>query len=176
MPDKEDVTCGMADKRILQVNLYLRQGKTEEAVKDLQNILLMALNKVQMLLYKMIDAELASQNIRTAKDIADKAGRMTALFDLWEYNSFIAPLQIAGSEENAHECIRLLRKMLAAMLAPWDMGSSSLFYRIAKASDPKQMLPAILSELEKDSAYAFLQDSDEFKELISEYRARSERF
>ena len=43
---------------------------------------------------------------------------------------------------------------------------SSLFYRIAKISDPKQMLPAILSEMEEDPAYAFLQSHDGFKELI----------
>lgn len=172
MPDKEDFISSLADKRMMQVAIYLHQGKAEEAAKDLQNALLMALNKVQMLLYKMVDAELASGEIQTAKRVADKASRMPALFDLWEYNSFIAPLQIAGAEKNADECIRLLRKLLAAMLTPWDMSCSSLFYRIrtAKASDLHQMLPAVLSEMENDSAYEFLQNRDEFKELISKYK------
>lgn len=175
MPEKEDVTSSMADKRMLQVNLYLSQGKTEKAVKDLQDAFLMAVNKVQMLLYKMFEAELADDRIETAKSIADKISQMTSLFDLWEYNGFLAPLEIAAAEKNAGECIRLLRKMLAAMLKPWDMGSSPLFYRIAKPSDPKQMLSAVLTVMEKDSAYAFLQNHEEFKELISEYRALAEK-
>lgn len=172
MPDKEEIISSMADKRMLQVIIYQHQGKTEEAAKDLQNALLMTLNKLQMLLYKLVDAELLSGELQTAKSIADKASQMVKLFDLWEYNSFVAPLQIAGAEKNADECICILRKMLAAMLTPWDMGSSPLFYRISKAktSSLKQMLPAILSELERDSAYDFLQDCDEFKELISEYK------
>lgn len=173
MPDKEDFVNSLADKRMLQVTVYLHQGKAEKASKDLQNALLMALNKVQMLLYKMIDAELMSGEIQTAEKIADKASQMPKLFDLWEYNSFVAPLQIAGAEKNAEKCIRILRKLLAALLTPWDMSKSPLFCRIAKVSDFKQMLPAILSEMEGDSAYDFLQNCDEFKELISEYKAKS---
>lgn len=171
MPDKEEMFSGVADKRILQINLYLCQGETEKAMKGLQEALLLALNKVQMLLYKMVDAELADGRVQAAKEIADKASQMPELFGLWEYNSLVAPLQVAGAEKDAKECIRLFRKLLATMRTPWDMGTSTLFNRIAKASNPKQMLPAILSELERDAAYDFLRDSSEFEELVSEYRA-----
>lgn len=176
MPDREDFISNIADKRMLQINIYLGQGKTDKAIKELQNALLMALNKVQMLLSKIIDAELADGNMNTAKKIADKTSQMAGLFDLWEYNSFVAPLQIATTEKNANECICLLRKLLAAILTPWDMSNSPLFYCIAKKSDQKQMLPAILSEMEKDDpAYAFLQNHNEFKQLISEYKALLEK-
>lgn len=169
MPDKEDMISSVADKRILQVNIYIHQGKTQEAAKDLQNLLLMALNKVQMLLYKMVDVELVADNIQTAKSIADKAAKMPGLFDLWAYNSYVAPLQIAGAEKNADECLDILEQMLESMLTPWDMGSSPLFHHIAKDSDPKQMLPAILSEIESDAAYDFLKGSAKFEELIHKY-------
>lgn len=170
MPDKEDFMSSIADKRMLQINLYLRLGETEEAVKDLQNVLLTTVNKVQMLLCKMVDAELAGCGMQTAEKIADKASRMASLFDLWEYNSFIAPLQIAGAMEDADACIPLLRKLLDALCKPWDMGESPLFYRIAKTVDPERMLPAVLSELETDAAYSFLREREDFKELIAEYK------
>ncbi len=170
MPDKEDLMNSMADKRMLQVNLYLRQGETERAIKELQNALLMALSKVEMLLYKLIDAELTDGRMQTAKNIAEKTSQMAILFDLWEYHSLVAPLQIAGAEKNASECICLLRQMLAALCKPWDISHSPLFCHI-RTVDSKQMLPAILSEMESgDPAYAFLQNNPEFKELISEYK------
>lgn len=129
MPDKEDLNSSMTDKRMLQINLFLCQGQTERAAKELQNMLLMALNKLQMLLCKTIDAELADGRMQAAKEIADKTSRMAVLFG-----------------------IRLLRKMLAAMRTPWVMSNSPLFCRIAgKTSGPKQMLPAILSEMEKET-------------------------
>ena len=171
MPDKEDAFSSMADKQMLQTNIYLCQGETEKAIKGLQNALLLALNKVQMLLYKMVDAQLADGSVQAAKDVADIASQMPGLFGLWEYNSFVAPLQVAGAKKDAGECICLLRKLLETMRTPWDMGNSPLFNRIAKVSDPKQMLPAILLELERDAAYDFLRDHSEFKELVSEYKA-----
>lgn len=181
MPDKEDMMSSMADKRILQVNIYLHQGKADKAAKELQNALLASVNKVQLLLHKMVDAELAAGEIQTAKTISEKASRMAELFDLWNYNSFVAPLQVAGEEKNADECIRLLQKMLPAMLTPWDMGKSPLYCRIAKPSaDSKtstnlgQMLPAILTELEQDPAYDFLRERKEFQQLIDEYKALAE--
>lgn len=170
MPDNEDIISSMTDKRMLQVMIYQQQGRADEAARDLQNALLIALNKVQTLLYKMVDAELASGEIQNAEKIAVKASQMPELFDLWEYNSFVAPFQIAVAEKNADKCVGLLRKMLAAMLKPWDMGNSPLFWRIAKVSNPGQMLPAILSEMENISEDSFLKDSGELKELLSEYK------
>ncbi len=172
MPDREDIISSIADKLVLQVNIYQHQGKTEKALQDLQNALLMAVNKVQILLYKMIDTELISDKMHIAKKIADKASQMSELFDLWKYNSFVPLLQIAGAEKNTDNCIYILRKMLAELLVPWDMSSSPLFYHIAKVSDSKQMLPAILTEMERGSEYGFLQDCDEFKELIAEYKEK----
>lgn len=174
MPDREDRISSMADKLMLQVNIYLHQGKAEQASRELQNALLIALNKVQMLLSKMVDAELASGEIQIAKEIADRTSQMPALFDLWKYDSFLAPLQIAVAEKNTDECLCILREMLPELLNPWDMSSSPLFRRIeSKVLDSKQMLPAILSELEQDSAYSFLQNCDEFKDLIYKYKELS---
>ena len=174
MPDREDVISSMADKRMLQVAIYQHRGKTEEAVRELQSALLMSLNKVQMLLYKLVDTELASGNKQTAQAISEKTQQMTGLFDLWEYNAFVAPLEIALAEKNTDACIAVLREMLRTMLTPWDMRKTPLFYRIAKSSDPGKMLPAVLTEMERSPEYGFLQSSDAFRELIAGYRAQME--
>lgn len=175
MPDKEDIISSMADKQMLQISIYQHQGRIDEANKDLQNALLIALNKIQMLLYKMIDIDLSAGKMQTAKIIANKTSQMTKLFGLWEYNSFVPLLMIATAEKNVDECISILRKMLAAMLIPYNINSSPLFYNISKAYNSKQMLPVILSEMEKNSNYSFLQNYDEFKELIFEYKKLIEK-
>jgi len=170
MPDSETMLDSTTDKLMLQVILYQKQGKAEKAAADLQNALLMNLNKVQTLLCKLIDAELAAGEVKIAKEIADKACRMPELFDLWAYTSFVAPLQIAVTEKDTDACLSILRKTLAALLTPWDPGDSPLFHRITMVSDPAQMLPAILSEMENDPEYAFLQDQEAFKELVADYK------
>ena len=169
MPNLDAVINSMADKRLLQTILYQHQGKAEEAAKELEYAFVTAVNKVQLLLCKMVDAELITGETQHAKNIADKSHQLAKLLDLWSYQSYIAPLQTAVAEKNIPECLCLFRNMLEAMLTPWNMSGSSLFHRIAKTSDPRQMMPAVLSEMEKSSAYDFLRDCREFQELISEY-------
>lgn len=172
MPEKEAVLSSMADKQMLQIRLWLCQGETAKAIESLQRALFATLQKVQLLLCKMVDAELAEGQLQTARRIGDKAAQMVSLFDLWEYHSLLAPLQTASWEQDAQECIRLLRKMLAAMDTPWDMSSSPLFYRLAGTFDPKAMLPAIVSGLEQNTPEtAFLHNHREFGALLSEYKA-----
>lgn len=170
----DDLISSITDKLMLQVIIYQKQGKAEKAAGELQNALYIALNKVQLLLQKLVDAELAAGEVRVAEKIADKASQMPALFDLWSYNSYAAPLQVAAAEKDTDKCILLLRKLLASLLTPWDMSSSPLFYRTAKSArinDTKKLLPAILAEMEGSPEYGFLQDCEEFRELIYEYRA-----
>lgn len=52
-------------------------------------------DETQILLYRLMDAEAAVGNLHTAERIADKAARMAPLFDLWQYNAYVAPLEIA---------------------------------------------------------------------------------
>ena len=98
---------------------------------------------------------------------------MAKVFDLWQFNSFVAPLAVALEEKNAEKSVELLTNMLAAAQQPWDIAASPLYHRMGKSVnpvDPKQLLPALLDELERDQKYAFLWGDDEFKSLLAQYR------
>lgn len=95
MPDKEEIMRSVADKALLQVLLYEEQGQPEKAAEELQRMLLSTLTKAQLLLNKLVDAEAAAGEMQAAERIADKTSQMTPLFDLWPYNAYVAPLQIA---------------------------------------------------------------------------------
>ncbi len=172
MPDKEDILSSMADKLMLQVVIYQKNGEAERAVKELQYALLPAVQKVQMLLNKLVDAEIIAGNMDTAKVIAEKSSGMPALFDLWEYGSFVAPLQVSMTEEDAKTCVELMRNLLEQMTKQWDVKNSSLFYHIQGNSNSTQMLPALFSEIEKNAEYGFLRNSDSYQQLIAEYKEK----
>lgn len=172
MPDKETILQSVADKSLLQVRLYEEKGEHEKAAKDLQRMLLTALNKAQMLLYKLVDAEIAAGSLQAAERIADKTAQMVPLFDLWPYNAYVAPLQIAVTKQDADETIRLLQKLLEASKLPWDMASSPLFNRMQKTPPEKTSQSAFLtqllkSDLEREPCYDFLRDREDFKSLLA---------
>ena len=173
MPDRNDIVGSMADKFWLQVEIDKHQGKSEKAAEDLQRELQLALNKVQLLLYKMMSIELECGESFTAQKIADKSAQMVTLFEMWKYSAFTAPLEIAFAEKDANKCISVLKEMLAAMREPWNIDKTLLFNRIpAQATQPEQMIPVILSAMEKEP---LLQNSSEFQELITEYERFKDR-
>ena len=173
MPDRNDIVGSMADKFWLQVEIDKHQGKSEKAAADLQRELHLTLNKVQLLLYKMMRIELECGEFLTAKKIAEKSAQMVTLFEMWKYSAFTAPLEIAFAEKDANKCISVLREMLAAMREPWNIDKTLLFNRIpAQATQPEQMIPVILSAMDKEP---LLQNSSEFQELLAEYERFKDR-
>lgn len=174
MPDKEMIMQSVADKALLQVLLYEEQGQHEKAAEDLQLMLLSSLNKTQLLLGRLAEAEAAAGNMAAAERIADKSAQMTPLFDLWSYNAYVAPLQIAVRKQDADETIRLLKNLLQASRSPWDMASSPLFCRIQKDPSEKSAQPEFLSQmlltdLEREPGYDFLRDREDFKALLASF-------
>ena len=174
MPDKEEIMQSVADKALLQVCLYEEQGQPEKAAEDLQRMLLSSLGKTQLLLGKLADAEASAGEMQAAQYIADKASQMTLLFDLWPYNAFVAPLQIAVRKQDADETIRLLKELLQASQSPWDMASSPLFSRVRKDPPEKSAHPEFLSQilksdLERDPGYDFLRDREDFMALLASF-------
>lgn len=164
------------DKKQLQANLLIKQNKLEETAKLLERKLLMGINEIQIILIQLADIALKEGNDQDAFHLAELSQDAARLFDLWDYCSFIAPLQIALAQENVNDSIALLKSMLAAMLTPWDMKKSSLYRHIAVKANQEnfgaQVLPALLSEIENDPKYAFLHSNAEFQQLFKQYRAK----
>ena len=70
--DKTDLISTLPDKLMLQVSIYMQQQKAELAALELEKALFKEITRVQMLLTKLIDAELASGNTESACKIAVK--------------------------------------------------------------------------------------------------------
>lgn len=164
------------DKKQLQANLLIKQNKLPEAAKLLERKLLMEINEIQTILISLADIALKEGNNQDASHIAKLSRDAARLFDLWDYYSFVAPLQIALAQENVQDSIALLKSILAAALTPWEMKKSSLYRHMAVNANQEnfgvQILPALLSEIENGPQYAFLHSNAEFQQLIKQYLAK----
>ena len=164
------------DKRQLQANLWVKQDRLAEAAGLLEGrVLIMGITEIQIILICLTDIALKEGSDQDALQLAEVSRELAKLFGLWDYYSFIGPLQIAVAQENVPDSIALLKSLLAAVLKPWEMKKSPLYRHIAvKANQGNfgaQMLPGLLSELESDPKYAFLHSNAEFRQLIERYRA-----
>jgi len=174
MPDRSELTSTMGDKLMLQVIVYQRQGKAEQAVEELQRALLSCLNRLQLLLCKLIDAEQACGEMRTAEKIAEKTKKMAEVFDLWPCIGHTALLTVALAEQDPQKSIELLKNALEAMLTPWDGRDSPLFYRLKLSGGGlnPQLQRAVLTQMESAPEYAFLRTRQDYQTLLRAYKAR----
>ena len=169
----------------MRVNRYIRKGKTDAAQEVLDTIQdktdlistlpdkLMLQVSIYMLLTKLIDAELASGNTESACKIAEKSSSMVDVFDMWEYNRYIASYQILEQKQNADATLHLLEQMLEALTTHWSLTDSVLYHRMApetKAIQSHELIPVLLNGLETDPQCAYLREHPKFREIIDKYK------
>lgn len=172
LPDHDNL-----DKRGLQANLWIKQGKLPEAEKLLeQKLWLTEIQEIQSLLILLTEIAVQEGRDQDASRIAEISRETVRLLGLWDYSAHIAPLTVALSRKDAGESLSILKSMLAALKTPWDPAKSPLFRLLPTrgfhAETGSQMLPAILSELENDPKYEFLRAEPDFQRLIEECRAK----
>lgn len=165
------------DKMRLQANLWTKQGKLTEAADILERrLFMMGIIEIPIILTSLADIAVKEGSNQDASHLAEVSREAAKLFDLWDYYSFVAPLQVALAQENIEDSISLLKSMLASTLTKWEMKNPALYRHIAdkvnRDNTGKLMLPGLLSELENGSKYAFLHSNAEFQQLIEQYRSK----
>ena len=172
MPSRADTP----DKRMLQAAIYMGQNQSEEAAKLLERTLLTSINDVQMVMYKLIDANVSLGDNEAAAYVAERVTRLAEAFDLNLYNTVVAPFQVAVANKDVTQTIALLKKMLDAMSETWCIQASPLYRRVATndtGTSMKKMVGLLLHGLRQAPEYAYLQDNDDFQALLTEYEGKA---
>uniref|UniRef100_UPI004056661A helix-turn-helix domain-containing protein n=1 Tax=Agathobacter sp. TaxID=2021311 RepID=UPI004056661A len=173
--DKNELFSSLPDKLMLQVSVYLQQHKADLAALELEKALFREIIRVQLLLTKLVDAELAAGNIDFARRIAEKTNTMVDVFDMWEYNRYVASYQIAEQEKNADTMLPLLEQMLEALTTHWSLTDSVLYHRMApetKEMQSQELMSILLRAMETDPNCAYLREHSKYSELISKYKSK----
>lgn len=168
MPNRNDTP----DKRMMQASIYLRQNRAADTAKLMEESLVAAVNEMQMVLYQIIEADLAMGDREAAAYAAERATMLAKALDLSEYNQAVAPFFLAVADENASLAVEHLRTMLRAMTAVERLQDSPLYRHIqigGTGTSMAQMIPALLESLNQDPKYACLREDASFLSLLSEY-------
>ena len=168
IPNRNDTP----DKRMLQAAIYLNQEREEEAAELMERTLISSINDMQLVLYKLIDVNVALGDHETAAYVAERVKRLAEEFDLNHYNTLVAPFQVAVAAKDVTRTVELLRNMMEAMSEPWDIHASPLYRRIAANNTGvslKKMIRPMLQGIRQASEYAYLWEDPQFQELLREY-------
>lgn len=161
------------DKRQLQANLYIKQRKYHVAMELLEKKLIEEANEIQTILLKLMDINIKENKMEEAEYFANVSQKSAQLYDLWEYNSYIAYFQLAVFKKDETQCIKLLKSMFGAMMNKWNINRSPLYRHIKVKEDNlsnlEQFLHFFIAGVETDVELEFLRENPEYRKLIDQY-------
>ncbi len=160
------------DREQAQANIYIAQGKLETAARLIEEKLLSATNEIHSSLMTLMEIALKEERMDDAEYIADVDKQAAQLFDLWEYNSYVAHSQLYDATKNRVKFLKIMFPMLKSLTKKWDINKSPLYRHIQKKEVDKTLGPkfqkAIIQSINTDENASFLKESPEFQSLIEE--------
>lgn len=162
----------------MQSDLYMSQGRSEEAKRAVEQKLLGAAGDVQSALMKLHCFALKEEDLEAAEYFAGKAQKIVEVLELWEYGAYVLYLELCRKKKDVDGCLEVFRKMFDCTAEPWNVNDSRLFRHIvqtAPAQDStlqKQIWPMMLEELKRDEEMEFLRESEKGAAFIKEMEQR----
>ena len=168
------------DKRLMQADIFAKEGKRTEAAALLERKLLTSVQDHLPTLDRLARLAMEENDEETAMRIAECAQKESEAFGLWEYSANVVSWDVAVARKDVTGSIIALRTMLKAALEPWDMQKSPICRHIARKADSEgfasMMLKPLLSEIEHNPDCDFLRLAPEFQRLVAEYQAKCAGF
>lgn len=152
-----------------QAELYIAQGELEKASKVIEEKLLSSTNEIHTSLITLMDIAIKEKRISDAEYIADVDRKSAEIFDLWEYNSYIAQFQLYSATKNKTKLLKILLSMLKSLTKKWDINKSPLYRHIQTKEVDKslgQKWQKIIIQSIKEEDRELLNDSPELNEFI----------
>lgn len=169
IPDKGALSAALPDKLMLQVSIDLKRGQPEEAALALEQALFQAGTRTQLLLSRLVDAELACGDADAARSVAETSQAIAQALELWPYNQYTALWQVAVHNRDAQEALTRLEQMLEALEQPWLLGNTVLYRRMApqaKEFQPGELHALLLGQLEQDPDLSWLREHPRAQALL----------
>ena len=164
------------DKKQIQVNLLIELGKLGEAAKAAEEKLLSATNEIHATLMSLMEIAIKEDRIDDAEYIANVSKKGADLFDLWEYNSYVAHFQLYLVTKQRKKVLKILVSMLKSLTHKWEINQSPLYRHIKtkevdKTFGPK-MQKTLIDSLRHDEDSAYWRENQELEKVLEEFEIK----
>ena len=166
------------DKKQIQVNLLIELGKLGEA-KAAEEKLLSATNEIHATLMSLMEIAIKEDRIDDAEYIANVSKKGADLFDLWEYNSYVAHFQLYLVTKQRKKVLKILVSMLKSLTHKWEINQSPLYRHIKtkevdKTFGPK-MQKTLIDSLRHDEDSAYWRENQELEKVLEEFEIKGKK-
>lgn len=162
------------DKKQIQAKMYIEQGELSKAAKTVEEKLLLLNTEVHETLLSLMDVAIKDKRFDDAEYIANVDEQVTRIFDLWEYNRYLAHFQLYLALKDRTKLLKTFAPMIKSPAKRWDANKSPLYQHIqTKEMDKdfgKMLQKNILQSILKDQETSFLKDSPELEDILKDVK------
>lgn len=151
------------DYEQVQADLFIAQGELKKAAELTEEKLLSATTEIHAALMTLMEIALKEERIEDAEYIANVDKQGAQLFDLWEYNFYVAHSQLYAATKNRVKYLKTLLPMLKSLTKKWNINQSPL-YRHIQAKEPGksfgiQLKKFLVQAIQRDEDSDFIRES-----------------
>lgn len=162
------------DKKQIQAKMYIEQGELSKAAKTVEEKLLLLNTEVHETLLSLMDIAIKDKRYDDAGYIANVDEQITRIFDLWEYNRYLAHFQLYLALKDRTKLLKTFVPMIKSLTKRWDVNKSPLYQHIqTKEVDEdfgKTLQKNILKSISEDEEASFLKDSPELEDILKDVK------
>lgn len=161
------------DRKQLQANLYIAKGEYSKAAQLTEEKLLSTTNEIHACLMTLMEIAIKEDRMSDAEYIADVDKNAAKLFDLWEYNSYVAHSQLYDATKNRIKALKIFLPMLKSLTKKWEIDKSPLYRHIQKKEIDKtfglKLQKYFIQAINNDEDMSYLKEEPEIQEVIKKF-------
>ena len=158
-------------KKVKQGQLYMKQGKKEEAFEMLEKAVFSEYTTLNLAFGIMITKALEEKDHGYARFLAEKMCTLASGFDMGKYNECAAMLNVVTAENNVEGTFQVAKQLLNNVDTICDFQESQLYkhMKFQEVENPytEEMKKELLEGFRNAEEFAYMKEYEPWKKLLS---------
>ena len=159
-------------KKVKQGQLYMKQGKTEDAYEKLEDVVFSTYTTLNLTFGTMITQALEEKNHEYAKYLAKKMSILANVFDMGKYHECAAMLNVVVAEKDVKGTFQMAKQLLENVDTMGDFRESKLYqhmkFRDTENPYAKEMKKALLEGFRTEEEFSYMNGYEPWDQFIHE--------
>lgn len=159
-------------KKIYMGQLYMKQGKTDEAYEKLEDAIFSGYTTLNLAFGIMITKALEKKDNEYARFLSEKICALASVFEMGKYNECAAMLNVVTAEKNIEGTFQVAKQLLENVDTICDFQQSRLYrhmkFREVENPYTEEMKKELLTGFSDEDEFAYMKGYEPWEKLLAE--------
>ena len=158
-------------KKIYRTRLYKEQGKTEEAYKTIEEVLLSQNQTLGVTFSFLLSMALKEKDFDYGRVLAEKMGAIAHTFEMGKYSECSAMLDVVCAEKNVEGTFQVVRQLFENVESIGDFSGSKLYRHLQFKKNARwnadELREKLLEGFRNETEFSYMKGYEPWEKLVS---------